>query len=70
MEERFLRQEGFLGSFWTESAWPDRFGLPAALSCVFPLCVCSGCWLGLAPRFSSTLVAAWAWQEKLEEVHE
>jgi hypothetical protein len=29
-----------------------------------------GCWLGLAPRFSSTSVAAWTWQEKLAEVHE
>jgi hypothetical protein len=37
---------------------PDRFGLPAAVSCVFPLHVCCGCWLGLAPRFSSTSVAA------------
>jgi hypothetical protein len=36
---------------------PDRFGLPAAVSRVFPLHVCSGYWLGLAPRFSSTLVA-------------
>jgi hypothetical protein len=40
---------------------PDRFGLPAAVSCVFPLCVCCGCWLSLAPRFSSTSVAAWTW---------
>jgi hypothetical protein len=37
---------------------PDRFGLPAAMSCVFPLCVCYGYWLGLAPRFNSTSVAA------------
>jgi hypothetical protein len=37
---------------------PDRFGLPAVVSCVFPLRVCCGCWLGLAPRFSSTSVAA------------
>jgi hypothetical protein len=37
---------------------PDRFGLPAAVSCVFPLRVCCGCWLGLPPRFSSTSVAA------------
>jgi hypothetical protein len=49
---------------------PDRFGLPAVVSCVFPLRVCCGCWLGLAPRFSSTSVAAWTWQEKLAEVHE
>jgi hypothetical protein len=35
---------------------PGRFGLPAAVSCVFPLRVCYGCWLGLAPRFSSTSV--------------
>jgi hypothetical protein len=48
---------------------PDRFGLPAAVSCVFPLCVCCGCWLGLAPWSSSTLVAAWTWQEKLAEVN-
>jgi hypothetical protein len=38
--------------------------------CVFPLCLSSGCWLGLAPRSSSTSVAAWTWQEKLVEVHE
>jgi hypothetical protein len=37
---------------------PDRFRLPATVSCVFPLCVCCGCWLGLAPRFSSTSMAA------------
>jgi hypothetical protein len=49
---------------------PDRFGLPAAVLCVFPLHVYYGCWLGLAPRFSSTSVAAWTWQEKLAEVHE
>jgi hypothetical protein len=49
---------------------PDRFGLTAAGSCVFPLCVSCGCWLGLAPRFSSTSVAAWIWQEKLGDVHE
>jgi hypothetical protein len=49
---------------------PDWFGLPAAVSCVFPLRVCCGCWLGLAPRFSSTSVAVWTWQEKLAEVHE
>jgi hypothetical protein len=36
---------------------PDQFGLPAAVSCVFPLRVCCGCWLGLALRFSRTLVA-------------
>jgi hypothetical protein len=48
----------------------DRFGLPATVSCVFPLCVCCGCWLGLAPRSNSTPVAAWTWQEKLVEVHE
>jgi hypothetical protein len=49
---------------------PDRFGLLAAVSCVFLLRVCCGCWLGLAPRSSSTSVAAWTWQEKLMEVHE
>jgi hypothetical protein len=49
---------------------PDRFGLPTAVSCVFPLRVCWGCWLDLAPRFSSTPVATWTWQEKLVEVHE
>jgi hypothetical protein len=49
---------------------PDQFGLPAALLCVFPLRVCCGCWLGLAPRFSSTSVATWTWQEELAEVHE
>jgi hypothetical protein len=49
---------------------PDRFGQPAALSYVFSLLVCCGYWLGLAPRFSSTLVATWTWQEKLVEVHE
>jgi hypothetical protein len=27
-------------------------------------------WLGLAPKSSSTPVAAWTWQEKLVEVHE
>jgi hypothetical protein len=37
---------------------PDRFGLPAAVLCLFPLRVCCGYWLGLAPRFSSTSVAA------------
>jgi hypothetical protein len=26
---------------------PDRFGLPAAMSCVFLLRVCCGCWLVL-----------------------
>jgi hypothetical protein len=50
--------------------WPDRFGLLAAVSCVFPLRVCWGCWLCLAPRFSSTSLAAWTWQETLAEVHE
>jgi hypothetical protein len=50
--------------------WPDWFELPVVVSCVFPLRVCCGCWLGLAPRFSSTSVAAWSWQEKLAEVHE
>jgi hypothetical protein len=49
---------------------PNRFVLLAAVSCVFPLRVCCGRWLGLAPRSSSTLVAAWTWQEKLAEVHE
>jgi hypothetical protein len=49
---------------------PDRFELPAAVSCLFPLRVSSGCWLVLAPRSSGTLVAAWAWQENLVEVHE
>jgi hypothetical protein len=49
---------------------PNRFEVPAAMSCVFPLRVLSGCWLGLAPRSSSTPVAAWAWQEKLVEVYE
>jgi hypothetical protein len=49
---------------------PDRFGLPVAVSCVFPLRVCCDCWLGLAPRFSSTSMAMWTWQEKLAEVHE
>jgi hypothetical protein len=78
-EERFLRQEGFLGvsgqnrpdrfPCFREAKSnrsvltgfrnrPDRFGLPAAVSCVFPLCVCCGCWLGLAPRCSCTSVAA------------
>jgi hypothetical protein len=50
--------------------WPDRFGLPAAVSCVFPLRVSSGCWLGLLPRSSSTSLPVWTWQEKLVEVHE
>jgi hypothetical protein len=49
---------------------PDWFGLRAAMSCVFPLRVSCACWLGLAPRSSSTPVATWAWQEKLVEVHE
>jgi hypothetical protein len=49
---------------------PDRIWLPAAVSCVFLLCVSCGCWLGLAPRSSSTSVVAWTWQEKLVEVHE
>jgi hypothetical protein len=40
------------------------------VSCVFPLRVTSGCWLGLAPRSSSTLVAAWTWQENPVEAHE
>jgi hypothetical protein len=48
----------------------DRFELPAAVSCVFSLRVCFGCWFGLAPRFSSTSVATWTWQEKLAKVHE
>jgi hypothetical protein len=48
----------------------DRFGLPVAVSCVFPLRVCCGYWLGLAPRSISTSVAAWTWQEKLAEVNE
>jgi hypothetical protein len=48
---------------------PDRFWLPAVMSCLFPLRVCCGCSLGLAPRFSSTSVATWTWQEKLAEVH-
>jgi hypothetical protein len=38
----------------------DRFGLSAAVSCVFPLRVSSGCWLGLALRSSCTPVATWA----------
>jgi hypothetical protein len=64
-----------LGWAWRASGWavqigPDRFGLPAAVSCVFSLCVCCGCWSGLAPRSSSTSVAAWTCQEKLVEVHE
>jgi hypothetical protein len=37
---------------------------------VFLLRVGCGCWLGLAPRSSSTLVTAWTWQEKLAEVNE
>jgi hypothetical protein len=49
---------------------PDRFGLPAAVSCVVSLHVCCGCWSSLAPRFSSTSVATWTWQEKLAEVLE
>jgi hypothetical protein len=49
---------------------PYRFGLPAAVTCVFPLRVCCGCWLGLAPMSSSTSVAAWTWQEKLADVNE
>jgi hypothetical protein len=49
---------------------PDRFWLTAAVSCVFPLRVSCGCWLGLAPRSSSTSVAAWTWQKKLAKVHE
>jgi hypothetical protein len=49
---------------------PDQFGLPAAVSCVFSLRVCCGCWLGFAPRFCSTSVATSTWQEKLAEVHE
>jgi hypothetical protein len=98
LEAGFL-SEGFLGSFWTEPAWPvcqtgltsfpflceaksnrsgltgfrnrpDLFGLPVAVSCVFPLRVFRGCWLGLAPRSSRTPVAAWTWQEKLVEVYE
>jgi hypothetical protein len=97
LEVGFL-SEGFLGSFWTEPAWPvcqtgltgfpclcvaksnrsgltgfrnrpDRFGLAAAVSCVFPLRVCCDCWLGLAPRSNSTSVAALTWQEKLAEVN-
>jgi hypothetical protein len=44
---------------------PDRFGLPAAVSCVFPLRVSYCYWLGLAPRSSSTSVTVWTWQEKL-----
>jgi hypothetical protein len=40
------------------------------VSCVFPLRVSSGCWLGLAARTSSTLVTAWTWQEKAVEALE
>jgi hypothetical protein len=40
------------------------------VSCWFPLRVSSGCWLCLAPRSSSTPVAAWTWQEKLAEAYE
>jgi hypothetical protein len=47
----------------------DQFGLPAGVSCVFLLRVSRGCWLSLAPRSSSTPVAAWTSQEKLVEVH-
>jgi hypothetical protein len=39
------------------------------VSCVFPLRVCCGYWLGLAPRSGSTSVAVWTWQEKLAEVN-
>jgi hypothetical protein len=60
------KRSGLTG-FWNQ---PNRFGLPAAMSCVFPLRVCCGCWLDLAPRSSSTSVAAWTWQEKLVEVNE
>jgi hypothetical protein len=49
---------------------PDRFGLPAAVSCVFSLRVCCGCWLGLAPRSSSTSVALLTLQEKSAVVNE
>jgi hypothetical protein len=49
---------------------PDWLGLSAAVSCVFWLCVFCGCWLGFAPRSSTTPVAAWTWQEKLVDVHE
>jgi hypothetical protein len=66
------RSDQFPLPVWGEvqQKWSDQFGLPAAVSCVFALRVCCGCWLFLAPRFSSTSVAAWTWQEKLAEVHE
>jgi hypothetical protein len=58
--DRPVSQTGLTGFPWLREAksnksdltgfrnWPDRFGLPAAVSCVFPLRVCCGCWLGLA----------------------
>jgi hypothetical protein len=58
-----------------EAVWPvSETGL-TGLGCQQPCrvcfrCVCCGCCLGLAPRFSSASVAAWTWQEKLAEVHE
>jgi hypothetical protein len=48
----------------------DRFYSGSKWSSCFPLRVSSVDWLGLAPRSSSTPVAAWTWQEKRLEVHE
>jgi hypothetical protein len=48
----------------------DRFYSGSKCLSCFPLCVSSVAWLGLAPRSSSTPVAAWTWQEKSVEVHE
>jgi hypothetical protein len=48
----------------------DRFYSGSKCSSCFPLQVSSVALLGLAPRSSSTPVAAWTWQEKRVEVHE
>jgi hypothetical protein len=48
----------------------DRFYSGSKCSSCFPLRVSSVALLGLAPRSSSTPVAAWIWQEKRVEAHE
>jgi hypothetical protein len=59
----------------TEAVWPVSetglagFSLAAGARVVFRCVLSCGCRLGLAPRSSSTPVAAWPWQEKLMEVH-
>jgi hypothetical protein len=70
----FLDKVGLTGFPCLREAKSNRSGL-TGLGCQQPCrvcfrCVCYGCWLSLGPRFSSTSVATWTWQEKLAEVHE